>query len=162
MGSGNIGATNITRVFGWYAGALVFLIDFLKGCVPLLVVKHYLPEDTRALSVVGTCLVLGHCFSLFLKFRGGKGVATSVGCIAVVAPWAAGGATLVYLTLLLITRISAVGSLGGIATMLGYLIFCRPPAYVTWLVICLSFVVVIRHHSNIRRLVEGIKAKRAS
>ena len=158
MGSGNIGATNITRVFGWYAGALVFLVDFLKGLFPLLFLRYWYPHDEWVLTYTGIALVFGHCFSAYLKFRGGKGVATSLGCLVAVMPWAAitGGA--VYLLLLAVVRISAVGSLGGILAVLIFLVFDKPSLPATALVLAVSALVIVRHHSNIRRLVGDVKA----
>jgi acyl phosphate:glycerol-3-phosphate acyltransferase len=157
MGSGNIGATNITRVFGWYAGFLVFLIDFLKGYLPLLLLKHYLTAEPWLLTVTATALVLGHCFSLYLHFRGGKGVATSLGCLLIVSPPAAAFAVLVYVILLSVTKISAVGSLGGIITALIYLCVSHPSGHETALILSITVIVLIRHRSNIQRLVRGMR-----
>lgn len=160
MGSGNIGATNVTRVFGWYAGALVFLVDFLKGLLPLLLVKRYYPEDLWALAAGGSALVLGHCFSAYLKLRGGKGVATSLGCLVAVVPLLAGIAAAAYAVVLAITRISALGSLTGILVVLGYLAFFRPPAPVTCLILFIAVIVVVRHRQNIERLWAESRARR--
>src|SRR5271154_6882488 len=65
MGSGNIGATNVTRVFGWYAGVLVFVVDFLKGCLPVWLARHYAIGQPWLAVTVGVAVVLGHCFSLY-------------------------------------------------------------------------------------------------
>lgn len=160
MGSGNIGATNVTRVFGWYAGGLVFAIDFVKGLVPLLLLRKYFPEDAWLLTLVGTALVLGHCFSAYLKFGGGKGVATSLGCLMAVVPVAALIAAGVYVLLLVTVKISAVGSLGGIIAALIYLAIVQPPWPAVTLVLAISFVVVLRHRSNIQRLTADLKNKK--
>jgi glycerol-3-phosphate acyltransferase PlsY len=152
MGSGNIGATNVTRVFGWYAGILVFLLDLLKGAVPLWILYELYPTQPWLLAASAFALVLGHCFSVYLRFGGGKGVATSLGCLLVVAPWAAVISGLVYVILLVVTRISAIGSLAGILATLAYLAIVRPGAPVTWLVVGISIIVVVRHQQNIRRL----------
>jgi glycerol-3-phosphate acyltransferase PlsY len=159
MGSGNIGATNVTRVFGWYAGILVFVADFLKSFLPLYYIRNYFPDSPWLLTSTGAALVLGHCFSLYLKGRGGKGVATSFGCLAVVAPGMALFSASAYLVLLLTTRISAVGSLGGLVVTWIYLAILEPPGYLTALVAAISVVVIIRHRSNIRRLIETVKAR---
>lgn len=161
MGSGNIGATNITRVFGWYAGVLTFVVDAAKGLVTLLLIRRFWPYEPWLLTITGAFLVFGHCFSPYLKFRGGKGVATSLGCMAAVSPWCAGIAAAVYVTLLAVSRISAIGSLGGVASALVYIWFSDPAQYVKCLIYAVSFVVVVRHRSNIVRLVEGFKAKRS-
>ncbi len=160
MGSGNIGATNITRVFGWYAGAMVFLVDFLKGWGPVAWITLRHPEDPWLKTVVGASLVLGHCFSAYLRLRGGKGVATSLGCLLAVLPWAATAGGVAYLILLLVTRISAVGSLGGIIVVLGYLVWNPPALPQLTLVLLVSALVVIRHDSNIRRLWGDLKKRK--
>jgi glycerol-3-phosphate acyltransferase PlsY len=73
MGSGNIGATNITRNFGWLAGAFALLMDFLKAWAPLKLMQDYLPGVEWVICATGVAVVLGHCFSIFLGFRGGRG-----------------------------------------------------------------------------------------
>jgi glycerol-3-phosphate acyltransferase PlsY len=156
MGSGNIGATNVTRVFGWYAGLLVFVIDFLKGYLPLwALVKFYPVTSSWLLTASGLALVIGHCFSPYLKFKGGKGVATSLGCLAFLIPQGALVGLAVYLLALAITRISAVGSLSGILAMWIYLLAVKSEASQTTFVILVSLIVISRHHQNIRRLIKG-------
>jgi len=152
VGSGNIGATNITRIFGWYAGFLVFLIDFAKGAVPLLLIKRIYPENPWLWCIVAIFLVLGHCFSVFLGFKGGKGVATSLGCILVVEPLCAVLCGVVYLVSLKISKISAVGSLTGVLSCFLYLIFKWPGPASGTLVLVLSGLIILRHQENIQRL----------
>lgn len=159
MGSGNIGATNVTRVFGWYAGVLVFVIDFLKGALPVWLARHYFPQAPWLASMAAIAVVLGHCFSLYISFRGGKGVATSFGCLAVVVPIAALVSGVVYGVTLAVTRISAVGSLAGIITTLAYIAIFEPSLPVAVLILGMSTVVIFRHHSNIRRLWDGFQTK---
>lgn len=160
MGSGNIGATNITRTFGWYAGMLTLLIDGLKGFLPVFLVQRYFPQEPRLVPAVGIAVVTGHCFSAYLRFRGGKGVATSLGCLAAAAPRLAAVAAVTYGVVLLASRISAVGSLAGILAANLYLFFLRPPLAVVALTVGISIIVLIRHHSNIRRLFAGGLGKR--
>ncbi|MEZ4751243.1 MAG: glycerol-3-phosphate 1-O-acyltransferase PlsY [Bdellovibrionota bacterium] len=152
MGSGNIGATNVTRVFGWYAGALTLVADFFKGLIPIYLTRHYFPELEWAPTIVGLGLVLGHCFSAYLGFRGGKGVATGFGCVAAFEPFLALLLAVVYVGLLLITRISAVGSLGGVAAALGYLVWKRPDQPFSSMLLGICGIILIRHIKNIRRL----------
>ncbi len=155
MGSGNIGATNVTRVFGWYAGLLVFLIDFLKGYLPLYGLLKLYPDEPWLLTWSGLALVVGHCFSPYLKLKGGKGVATSLGCLAFFIPQGALVAIVVYGVALAITKISAVGSLSGVLAILIYLGATGPNSAVTWFVFIVALVVIGRHHENIRRLIKG-------
>jgi len=159
MGSGNIGATNITRVFGWYAGFVTLVLDFVKGFLPAFLVRRFFPDLPWLMALTAIAIVLGHCFSLYLKFKGGKGVATSLGCVVVAAPWAAVFGTLAYLILLFTTRISAVGSLGGILAISVYVMIAQPSPPTLFLIIAISTIVVIRHEQNIRRLIDGWKKK---
>jgi glycerol-3-phosphate acyltransferase PlsY len=159
MGSGNIGATNVTRVFGWWAGVLVFAIDFFKGAIPVWLAQTYYPDDKWLIAAVGFGVVLGHCFSVFLKLRGGKGVATSFGCMAVLTPLGAGIAGFVYLTVLATTRISAMGSLAGLLTVLIYISIIRPAVPFIVLTLAIGFVVIWRHKPNIARLWSDLKKK---
>lgn len=159
MGSGNIGATNVTRVFGWWAGVLVFAIDFFKGAIPVWLTEHLYPDDKWLIAIVGFGVVLGHCFSGFLKFRGGKGVATSFGCMSVLTPIGAAIAGFVYLTLLATTRISALGSLGGLLTVLIYISIIKPAVPFIVLTLGIGSVVVFRHKSNVSRLWADLKKR---
>jgi len=160
MGSGNIGATNITRTFGWYAGAVTLLVDCVKGWLPVWFVSHFHPEDPRLVASVGLAVVAGHCFSVFLKGRGGKGVATSLGVLLGACPLIALVAAVTYAVALAMTRISAVGSLAGLAAAGLSLIFFKPPREILMLVGGISGLVVVRHHSNIRRLLAGTETRK--
>lgn len=151
VGSGNIGATNVQRIFGWYAGALTFLLDFAKGSLPLLFIKNLYPETPWAITVLGITLVLGHCFSIFLGFKGGKGVATSLGCIFVTVPACAILFGLIYLVTLKLSRISAVGSFCGVLSSLFFVILKWPGAPYGFLILALCFIIVIRHQENFVR-----------
>lgn len=152
VGSGNIGATNVKRVFGWYAGLLVFLMDLAKGAIPLLVVRAFYPELAWLQCFIGISLVLGHCFSLFLGFKGGKGVATSLGCILVAAPICALLSGVVYLIFLKLSRISAVGSLAGVSCCFLYLLLRWPGNPMGTMIVALCAIIVIRHRENLIRL----------
>jgi glycerol-3-phosphate acyltransferase PlsY len=152
MGSGNIGATNVRRIFGWYAGILVFLIDLGKGALPLWGIRALYPELPWLICLTGIALVLGHCFSVFLGFKGGKGVATSLGCILVVDPNCALIGGLVYLVFLKLSRISAVGSLAGVVSCILYLIFRWPGNAIGIMIVTLCVIMVFRHQENLARL----------
>jgi glycerol-3-phosphate acyltransferase PlsY len=155
MGSGNIGATNITRNFGWSAGVFTFLIDFLKGFLPIYYLIHFTEIDRTLISYAGIALVFGHCFSVFLKGRGGKGVATSLGCLAATAPIPALIAAIGYVITLVTVRISAVSSLVGVVLVLGMVTFTSVTPETRVLVYAIAVIVVIRHFSNIQRLIKG-------
>lgn len=161
IGSGNIGATNVTRAFGLGAGLFVFVFDFAKGLIPMLVVQSLFPTDPWVESITGTGLVVGHCFSPYLRFRGGKGVATSLGVVSAVMPIAALCAASTYLVFLAITKISAVGSLAGVAVLLISIPFADVGREIRLLVVSIAFIIIVRHRGNISRLIEPLKKRGA-
>src|SRR5215211_9216908 len=109
-GSGNIGATNVGRVLGRRFGLIVFVLDFLKGAVPVAVVRHLLPDVPWAAVAAGLAAFVGHMFPVFLRFRGGKGVATGTGVVAVLLPAPTVVAVLVWLSVLVATRYVSLAS----------------------------------------------------
>ena len=158
-GSGNMGATNITRVFGWYAGVFVFVVDFLKGSLPVGLLQYYCPDKPGLEAIAGISAVLGHCFSPYLKFKGGKGVASSFGALVMLCPVAAVIAGVTYLVMLMMTKISAIGSLLGLLVVIAYVFLMNEQMYLKVTVVGMAVVVLVRHWSNIRRLVGGIQTK---
>lgn len=163
-GSGNIGATNVTRQLGKRVGAIVLLLDLLKGILPVVVAK--IATGNSAVEVAaGIAAVVGHMFPIWLRFRGGKGVATGTGVVAVLLPWPALLGLLVWLTVLGATRYVSLASLlaaGSVAA--GRLVFAAEPfapsQRILTLFALLAFtLVVIRHASNIRRLIAGSEPK---
>lgn len=158
-GSGNIGATNVSRVLGKKYGALVLILDALKGALPVLAVKLFgLPFEYQVLT--GLFAVLGHCFSPFLRFKGGKGVATGLGAFIVISPKITLLAFFIFLTVFLLTRYV---SLSSITAALSYPIlfrFLEKPSELSFILISLtSLVIVAKHHSNIERLLKGEEKK---
>ncbi|MBI3556796.1 MAG: glycerol-3-phosphate acyltransferase [Deltaproteobacteria bacterium] len=144
-GSTNVGATNVVRTAGVVPGALTFLLDFAKGIVPMI----YLPDPV---IWYGLAAVLGHCFSPFLSFRGGKGVSTTLGTLVAFNPWLGGASILIYGVTLGVTRVSAIGSLFAMLTAVcGALIFTSSDA--AKLAITLMVLVVLsRHRDNWTKL----------
>ncbi|HET6281027.1 MAG TPA: glycerol-3-phosphate 1-O-acyltransferase PlsY [Polyangia bacterium] len=157
VGSGNIGATNVARALGKPWAIFVLLCDALKGFLPVFAGRFLIPglaDWTVALAGLGA--IVGHMFTVFLRGRGGKGVATSLGVALGISPPAAACGFALYILAFLITRLSSVGSLLGIwsfpafATMLGGI--ARP--YLA-LSIGTALLVTLRHRENIARLVKG-------
>jgi acyl phosphate:glycerol-3-phosphate acyltransferase len=154
VGSGNIGATNVARAVGKKLGALVLAGDALKGFLPTFFTARagFAPEIVAA---VGLATIVGHIFPVWLRFRGGKGVATGLGVFLAVAPVASLCAVAAYALAVWLTRISAVGSLVATTVLLGGMfVTARPPALLVlggaaWLLI------VVRHRGNIGRLIRG-------
>ena len=165
VGSGNIGATNVFRSVGKAPGILVFFLDASKGLVPALVfprvaeqgVAPSIPVDTMSL-VFGAAAIAGHTWPIYLRFRGGKGVATSAGVLIGIAPAAAGIGMFVWLILVLGTRYVSVGSMGAALTVAisGWLLYAREsgPTLPIALTI-LAAIIFLRHRSNLRRLANG-------
>jgi glycerol-3-phosphate acyltransferase PlsY len=168
-GSGNVGATNVTRVLGfWPAGAITFLLDVLKGSLPVLVCgpigNHFLnawfglelPELSElGLWGVGLAAVLGHCYSPWLQFSGGKGVATGFGVVAVLSPVGAVVGILTFALVFFTTRTGSLGSLFGVsAAAVAHLIYHSADIKELLGAIMIS-VIIFRHESNIDRLLEG-------
>jgi glycerol-3-phosphate acyltransferase PlsY len=172
-GSGNIGATNVGRVIGWPWFFVVFVLDFAKGAVPVwLAQQEFLasgpdglaPQDLAAL--VGLAAIIGHMWPVYLGFRGGKGVATGVGVICTLAPIPTAVAVAVWGVTVLITRYVALGSvLAAVALAVTRFIetgresFSTNHRSVTFLCLAGAVLVIVRHHSNIVRLLQGTESK---
>jgi acyl-phosphate glycerol 3-phosphate acyltransferase len=167
QGSGNIGATNVGRVLGRGFGFLVFVLDFAKGALPVAVAKWLanrwelgLPQDALEVSA-GLAAFLGHVFPIYLRFRGGKGVATGFGVVAVLLPAPTLGASLTWAALVILTRYVSIASLGA-AAMLCLLragLTVEPLApenrILTWFCVVAAGLVFARHYANIKRLIQG-------
>jgi len=159
VGSGNIGATNAARAGGKALGGVVLVLDVLKAVVPVLVARRLLADSPHAdlwVTLVAVVAFVGHLFPVWLRFRGGKGVATGLGVFLVLAPWAALAGLLAYAVLYAITRISSLGSLAGTAVCcLGAFAWHGLRSPIPWAGLAISLLVVWRHRENIRRLVRG-------
>jgi glycerol-3-phosphate acyltransferase PlsY len=151
-GSGNIGATNVTRVAGKKLGAVVLVLDALKGALAVGLALWLLPEAPRMHAAVGLAAFLGHVYPVWLKLQGGKGVATALGVLAVLVPLAALSAAFVYAGLVAAWRVSSVGSLaGGVTAVVVAVLTARAPEY-AGLSLLLFVLILWTHRSNIRRL----------
>jgi len=152
QGSGNIGATNVARVAGKKLGVLVLALDALKGALPVLLALRMMPDSPRAQVAVGFAAFLGHCYPVWLKFRGGKGVATALGVLLVLVPWAALAGAAVYGLVLVTTRMSSLGSLvAGVAAVVTAAFTARAPEYAVLSGLLFAFI-LWTHRGNIRRL----------
>jgi glycerol-3-phosphate acyltransferase PlsY len=164
VGSGNIGATNVLRSGGKGLGLATFVLDVVKGAAAVLLARaiagSVLPSmqqrDVEALAALFA--VLGHMFPVWLKFRGGKGVATGFGVFLVAAPWAALGAITLFAIVCALTRYVSLGSIVGAASfpVLAYFTVSgpRPPFFVAVQAI-VALLIILKHHPNIRRLLAG-------
>jgi len=157
-GSGNIGATNVARVVGWREGVLTLLGDVLKGFLPVLL-SWYFGFEPWAIFWVGLASFLGHLYPVFLKFKGGKGVATALGILLAVAPAAMAILASVFVLVALISRAVSLASL--IAAVLAPLVLwlLRYPLPFVSLSFVLALLIVVRHRENIQRLLAGVEPK---
>lgn len=152
QGSGNIGATNVARVAGRKLGILVLVLDALKGTLPVVLALRVLPDSPLAHVAVGLAAFLGHCFPVWLKFHGGKGVATALGVLVVLVPWAALAGVAVYGLVLVTTRMSSLGSLAaGVAAVIAAVFTARALEYAVLSGLLFAFI-LWTHRSNILRL----------
>ncbi len=157
-GSGNLGATNTFRVLGWRAALPVAVIDMAKGWIPVTAFAGWAGvSDFRWVLAFGAAAIVGHVFSLFVRFRGGKGVATSAGVFFGLAPTAAGVCLALFIVLVAATRIVSVGSIAA-AVALPITIAFTPHRGGTALLgfsLALSAFVLWSHRANIGRLRRG-------
>lgn len=153
-GSRNIGATNVMRTVGKALGAVTLLGDVLKGLIPVLLALC-LGREQAWVAAVALAAFLGHCFPIYLRFKGGKGVATAVGIFLPVAPLAVLMAFVVFATGVAITRMVSVGSIAA-AGAVPLLIWLRGyPVSFILLGICVGAIIIYRHKENIQRLLMG-------
>jgi len=165
-GSGNIGAANLFRLLGRTAGLVTVSGDILKGALPLLAARHFCPGpalvDELAWGAVGLAAVAGHLWPLYLGFRGGKGVATGFGAVAVISPAAALLALLVYLGVLWYFRIFSLGSIAAAWFLPLSLGLCSPSKILLLWAGVLSLLIILEHRSNIVRLAAGVEPRISS
>ena len=157
-GSRNIGATNAWRILGKKAGLLIFVLDFIKGQLGVLLGAYFL-SSPGAMVVGGLFAIFGHMFPIFLGFKGGKGVSTTLGVIAALMPKVTAIIVLVWLVLVLITRYVSVGSV--VAAVLAPIlaaVFREPTIYFLFVLIAGVFI-VLRHKENLARLKAGRENK---
>jgi len=152
IGSGNIGATNIYRVLGWKWAILVFVLDYLKGLLPLLFVKATLPE-IGAYIMVST--LLGCIFSPFLKFKGGKGIATGAGILSAYFPVEIITSLIIALLLIRFTKIVSLSTLGVSLSVIGYIFYQHECIQTRLALIAMLLLIVFAHRSNIRRILQN-------
>lgn len=153
-GSGNTGATNVLRTTGTSVALAVLALDMSKGYVMVLASRS-LGADEVMQGLVATAVVAGHIFPIWLKFRGGKGVATACGSFTVLTPTATLGAVIIFALVVWVTRYVSVGSMSAAfaLTPLAYATVSSPPVVVSALAV--AILVLLRHASNVRRLVTG-------
>jgi acyl phosphate:glycerol-3-phosphate acyltransferase len=155
IGSGNIGTTNVARAGGKIPGTITFVADVLKGFLPIELTRAILGSTPSALATVGFAAFMGAIASVFLKFRGGRGVAASLGIWLALAPRPIGIVAAIFAVALLLTRIVSLSSLmGALALPPTVAAFDCPPPYLL-VAIIMTALVLLRHRENIARLIRG-------
>jgi glycerol-3-phosphate acyltransferase PlsY len=157
-GSGNIGATNLYRTVGRKVGLITLVCDCLKGLLPVLIIKlsPFPPEFAAFVALSAFC---GHVFSVFLRFKGGKGVATALGVFLALAPQAVAVAIAIFVLLMFIWRYVSLGSILAAAVMPPAVYYMHGSGTVTVVTSVIAVIVIFRHYENIKRLLSGNENK---
>lgn len=156
MGSGNIGATNVLRSSGRIAGIATLLLDIAKGWFAVWLMAHFTNDNALWTSLAAVAVILGHGFSIFLKFQGGKAVASYVGAFLFLAPFPLLATTIVFVLAVWRTRFISFGSILGAALfpLAVWLIDNAPMPVILATIVCGAFI-IWRHRSNLERLAAG-------
>jgi len=160
IGSGNIGATNVLRTGNKFLAFIVLLLDIMKGCAPFIILELYF-DEINLLNKILIChfAILGHIFPIWLKFKGGKGVATYIGFLLGLNPLIFFLFIIIWLSIALITKYSSLSSL--IATLIAptYFIFFNFDYFILIFFIYLSMIIILKHKENIKRLLNKTESK---
>ncbi len=159
-GSGNIGATNVTRVAGAVPGLLTLLLDAGKGILAVWLASKWSGGSIRWITAAAVAAVVGHMFSVWIGFRGGKGVATGMGVILLICPKAIVTAAVLWFVVLIFWRYVSLASVSAAAAMpiFIYLLYApghAPPTVLSLGIIVISLLVIWKHRANLQRLASG-------
>jgi glycerol-3-phosphate acyltransferase PlsY len=157
-GSGNIGATNVYRTLGRKIGLLTLVGDCLKGLLPVLAAKA-LQLPVAWIALIGIAAFLGHIFPIFLRFKGGKGVATALGVFLATTPFAVLGALVVFIAVLVSRKYVSLASIAAAAVMPLLTTLINRDATIVAMSLVISVIVILKHHENIARLRNGTESK---
>lgn len=160
-GSKNLGATNVYRTLGWRYAVPVGLVDIAKGAVPVLLFAPRVSDSQLFALACGIAAILGHVFSVFVRFRGGKGVATAAGVMLGLTPLAIGVAALAWLAVVALTGYVSLGSIAGAAVfpVAVYLLERPDRPEILWLDALVAAAIIWLHRANIRRLLNGTESR---
>jgi acyl phosphate:glycerol-3-phosphate acyltransferase len=164
VGSGNIGAANVTRNAGAFAGALTLLLDAGKGYLAVWIAGHWTHWNVRWMMLGAIFAVIGHVFPVWLQFRGGKGVATGLGVFIPICWQAVVAGVVLWLIIVLFWRYSSLGSIVAAAAMpvFIYVLYApghAPPEFVSLGAILISVLILVKHRGNIERLIAGEESR---
>ena len=160
IGSGNIGAANVTRNAGKFPGILTLLLDAGKGYAAVWLAGYFTQGNIRWMMIAALCAVVGHIFPIWLGFKGGKGVATGLGVFLPICWQAVAAGVVLWLAVVIFWRYSSLGSVSAAVALplFVYMLYApghAPPEYVTLGTVVISLLVLIKHRPNIARLIAG-------
>lgn len=160
QGSGNIGATNVARTSGWSVGVATLLLDAAKGFFAVWLCEHFSRGNIRLMMYAGLAAILGHVFPIWLRFAGGKGVATALGVFLAICWPAVAAAVLLFFLVVLFWRYVSLASISAAAALplLVYLLYAprhAPPTEVSVCTLLAAVIVIVKHRDNIERLLAG-------
>lgn len=164
-GSGNVGATNVIRVVGKLQGIFVLLIDFLKGFISVYFISNLYLNETWIVeldvlkSVAALFVILGHVHTIFLGFKGGKGVATGAGAFIALSPYSALCSIVLFLVSLSITKVVSISSIIASFSLPIFLLLGKAPYQFIIIGFLASAIIIVKHVPNIKRITEGIEPK---
>ena len=160
IGSGNVGATNVLRTGNKFIAFLVLCLDIFKGFFPFLILKFYF-NDISLLNKIIIChfAVIGHIFPIWLKFKGGKGVATYIGFLLGINPYISISFLIVWFIVAIITKYSSLSSLIAIFVAPLFFIFINFNFYIVIFFIYLSIIIYLKHSENLKRLLNKTESK---
>jgi len=157
-GSGNIGATNVARVAGPFAGILTLLLDAAKGAFAVILAARLSDQSSTWTMIAGLCALLGHCFPIWLGFHGGKGVATGLGAFLFLAPKAVLIAAVIFIAVAVSSRYVSLGSIVAVAAF-PFLAWLIGQYHISGMGLALisgaSLLILVKHRTNMRRLLAG-------
>lgn len=159
-GSGNPGATNVFRTVGKTAGAMVFIIDLLKGFLAVYLTSRYFKGNTYLCLLSAIAVISGHNWPVWLSFKGGKGVATGAGIVFALVPISAAAGMITFFFLLLITKYVSISSIISSVVVSGVTwVIPSHPIIIKILISFICLVIIFRHRSNINRFIKGEEPK---
>ncbi|MDY6892151.1 MAG: glycerol-3-phosphate 1-O-acyltransferase PlsY [Chloroflexota bacterium] len=161
-GSGKTGSTNVLRTLGTKAAAIALIADVLKGVIAVLIAKYTLGSPVGEMAA-GFAAIAGHDWSIFIRFQGGRGVATSVGALFVMAPLVAAASLAIFALIVAVTRYASLGSLLGATSAVVIMavlsaLDMAPVVYVIFTAVAVALI-IIQHRDNISRLLSGTESK---
>jgi acyl phosphate:glycerol-3-phosphate acyltransferase len=164
VGSGNIGATNVARASGWTVGVATLLLDGAKGFLAVWLTQHLSRGNIRFMMYAGLAAILGHVFPVWLKFAGGKGVATALGVFLAICWSAIAAAALLFILVVLFWRYVSLASISAAAALplFVYVLYAprhAPPTAISLSTLVAAVVVITKHRDNIERLIRGTEPR---